>query len=209
MTRALVPIHAGVLSALGMLAAPRVRHVSHTLRGMLMALEDSHIENELARLARQGREALQREGVAPEEMMVIPSVDLRYRGQSYAINLPWRGKQRSTEDFHARHEALYGHRLSQGLELVTLRVKVQRAGHALSLQASVSAEQAVAAGTVSLVGIKEPVPVYARDNLPAGHLVTGPALITETVSTTYLAPDWQASVHPSGTLLLSYQRNEN
>jgi len=47
------------------------------------------------------------------------------------------------------------------------------------------------------------VPVYARETLAAGQVLQGPALITETVSTTWLARGWQASVHKSGSLLLS------
>jgi N-methylhydantoinase A len=46
------------------------------------------------------------------------------------------------------------------------------------------------------------VPVYERDGLSVGAPVRGPALITEAVSTTYLAPHWQACVHASGSLLL-------
>jgi N-methylhydantoinase A len=47
------------------------------------------------------------------------------------------------------------------------------------------------------------VPVYARDDLSVGQKIAGPALITETVSTTYLAPEWEAKVHETGCLLLS------
>lgn len=62
MSRALVPVHAGVLSALGMLAAPRGRQLSRTLTGPLSALGAERVEQVLAALADSGRRALSAEG---------------------------------------------------------------------------------------------------------------------------------------------------
>jgi len=45
--------------------------------------------------------------------------------------------------------------------------------------------------------------VYTRENLAAGATVSGPALITETVSTTFLAAGWLAELHETGSLLLA------
>lgn len=209
MQHALIPVHAGVLSAFGMLVAPRMRHLSLTVNRDIAAVDDEGIKAEFTALASQGEQALQREGVAKKEMKVIPSVDLRYRGQSYTINLPWQGKLATEQAFHQRHETLYGHRLEQAVELVTLRVKVQRAGQRITLAEVSPAESAQELSTASLAGIDEPVPVYPRESLQPGETLTGPALITETVSTSYLAPDWQARVYTSGSLLLTHDLSNN
>ena len=42
-----------------------------------------------AALAEQGRQALIDEGVAMDTLETLPSVDLRYAGQSYHLNVPW------------------------------------------------------------------------------------------------------------------------
>ena len=202
MKHALVPVHAGVLSALGMLVAPRVRHLSLSVNRLLDTLADEIIETELHKLAMKGREALQREGVALAQMEVFPSVDLRYQGQSYAINLPWRGKQASEADYHQRHQRLYGHRLEQGVEVVTLRIKVQCAGHGIDLTRPAVANTERVNSFVRLAGIEAEVPVYGRDSLLPGETLIGPALITEAVSTSFLAQGWQARVHATGSLLL-------
>lgn len=204
MQRALVPVHAGVLSAFGMLVAPRTRHLSLMVNSDIGTVDNENIKAEFAELACQGKEALQREGVHKAEMEVIPSVDLRYRGQSYVINLPWHSKEATEQTFHERHQTLYGHRLEQAVELVTLRVKVQRAGQRISLVKVSPPVSTRELSTTSLVGIDVPLPVYERDSMQPGDTVTGPALITETVSTTYLAAGWRCIVDRTGCLLLEF-----
>ena len=58
-----------------------------------------------------------------------------------------------------------------------------------------------------LYGIENKVPIYHRDKLSCGEKLTGPALIIETVSTTYLAPHWQCKVDKSGCLMLRKKDN--
>jgi N-methylhydantoinase A/oxoprolinase/acetone carboxylase beta subunit len=55
---------------------------------------------------------------------------------------------------------------------------------------------------VAVVGESGPVPRYDRERLAAGQRIPGPALITETVSTTWLEAGWSCRVDPVGNLLL-------
>lgn len=206
MRQALVPIHAGVLSALGMLVAPRARFHSRTVNQLLPATEDAALRSRLQRefeiLAERGRSALREEGVAAEAIAVQESVDCRYRGQSFSINLPWRDMAETVALFHARHARLYGHQLPQPVELVTLRTKVQSAPPMLALPVmGHHTKKADEAQPVCQTAADAGLPVYAREEL-AGT-ITGPALITETVSTTYLAPGWGCRPDEHGSLLLS------
>jgi N-methylhydantoinase A len=45
--------------------------------------------------------------------------------------------------------------------------------------------------------------VYRRDTLPAGHRVTGPSVIQQADSTTWLPSYAGAEVHPSGALVVT------
>ncbi|MGD8743887.1 MAG: hydantoinase/oxoprolinase family protein, partial [Granulosicoccaceae bacterium] len=81
MQRAIVPAHGGVLSAFGMLAAPRTRELSRTLSAPLRALAPSAIESALAALEEDGRQALQAEGIDAAAIHVQRAVDLCYHGQ--------------------------------------------------------------------------------------------------------------------------------
>ncbi|MCP4043893.1 MAG: hypothetical protein GY731_18375 [Gammaproteobacteria bacterium] len=51
--------------------------------------------------------------------------------------------------------------------------------------------------------MSEGVPVWPRELLQPGRVLKGPALITETVATAYLAPGWCCRVDDYGNLSLS------
>jgi N-methylhydantoinase A len=121
MSRALVPVHAGVLSALGMLAAARTRQMSRTVTGILEEFSESDLAAQLQTLAEAGTGELVAEGVTVTDITTSFSLDLRYRGQSYTLNLPWQGIAATGAAFHVLHEQRYGHRLSTPVELVNLR----------------------------------------------------------------------------------------
>ncbi len=225
MSQALVPAYAGVLSALGMLVAPRARYLSHTLLRQLFAAPDNvllrDMQQAVVMLTKRGREDLIKEGVDADSIKVSPSVDLRYQGQSFVINLPialsadsqTSSSSQTTgqaitsviKQFHERHAALYGHSLQQPVELVTLRVKIHspppQALTLPSVNETKSVREIPVLAHVTLAGIDTKVPVYARESLSVG--ISGPALITETISTTYLAPGWLCQPDASGCLLLS------
>lgn len=83
MKRAMVPRYAGVLSALGMLVAPRARQLSKTFTHLLNVLTDNEIEQHFSTLKQQGVFALRDEGVNEEDIISEYSLDCRYLGQSY------------------------------------------------------------------------------------------------------------------------------
>ncbi len=201
MARALVPVHAGVLSALGMLAAPRGRQLSRTLTGPLSALGAERVEQVLDELADSGHRALAAEGVAGADQHCQPSLDLRYQGQAYTLNVPWQGVEATREAFHRLHEQRYGHRLDETVELVNVRQSVTGPRPVPPLP-RLAAGEAGPVGRAQVHGVSAPVPVYDRARLGAGQRLAGPALITEQVSTTWLAPGWSARVDEHGNLLL-------
>ena len=201
MREALVPVHAGVLSALGMLAAPRGRQLSRTVGAPLDAIAEHEIVAGFAALSAQGAEALQREGLARADLEIDEAVDLRYRGQSYALSVPWRGAAASAAAFHAAHAARYGHALSLPLELVNLRLSLRGPAPALHLDTADTAADATPA-TARLYGVSAAAPLWRREQLAPGRDYSGPALIIDASSTTYLAPGWRARREASGNLLL-------
>ncbi len=203
MQRALVPVHAGVLSALGMLVAPRERRLSQTRIGLLAEIEEQELLAEFEQLVQQGQAALIEEGVQAESIQVQRSLDLRYRGQSYTLNIPWQDLTATALAFHQQHARRYGHRLDLAVELVNIRVALQSPAVEMALDAPAVQQPGEAQVQVEMVGLDSPVPVYARPSLAAGQRLTGPLLITETVSTTYVAPGWACEVDELGNLMLS------
>jgi N-methylhydantoinase A len=208
MKKALVPVHAGVLSALGMLVAPRARHLSRTINRLFTNIDEGDLEDEVITLAKEGRQSLVKEGFAEKDIELKTSVDVRYHGQSYVINLPWNNVRKTSEAFHAKHESLYGHRLKLKIELVNLRVQVQGPCPEISLSQDQQAKTKLTEGETlvqkaTLAGINKPVSIYTRDSLSENEKISGPALITETISTTYIAPEWECVMDKHGSLLLT------
>ncbi|MCB2261636.1 MAG: hydantoinase/oxoprolinase family protein [Candidatus Thiosymbion ectosymbiont of Robbea hypermnestra] len=203
--RALVPIHAGVLSALGMLATPPGRLSTHTWLGRLEARSDHQIQQRLEALAAEAVAALAREGLDPAGLQTAPSLDLRYLGQSYTLNLAWEGRDATAEAFHRLHRERYGHRLDLPVELVNLRVRVTGAPPALTLTRTDGGAAAFPEGRATVAGCERPVPVLHRAALPNTAPLPGPALILDLESTTWLATGWTARSDTLGNLHLERQ----
>lgn len=101
----IVPEHGGVLSALGMLMADRVRDYSAGVLGQ------SNHEQGFRQLEKQARRDM-------PKAVLHRSADVRYVGQSYELNIPWGG------DFHAAHAKEYGYSdPTRTTEIVTLRLR--------------------------------------------------------------------------------------
>jgi len=205
MASALVPVHAGALSALGMLATPPGRRLSRTHLGLLADLPSAELTAAFQALEQEGRDSLMADGIDPAAITTKWSADLRYRGQSYTLEVPWTDRADAARAFVARHEARYGHRLEVPVELVNLRVAVQGAAPAIALgEVSMAGGAAEPAGWAPVTGVADPAPVYDRGSLRAGQHLAGPAIVTEASATTWLAPRWAARVDAVGNLLLRF-----
>ena len=131
----LVPPNGGLLSAYGMLFADVIKNYSQTV---LWQLEKGSDE-ELAKALEAGFEALltraenemKTEGFASDQLKVNRSLDMRYAGQSYELNIPYipakntsgADIQRFVEKFHAAHAQRFGYaRTDAPAEVVNLRL---------------------------------------------------------------------------------------
>jgi len=202
MGTALVPIHGGVLSALGMLAARPGRQLSRTRIGLLHETPAAVLDQDFSDLARQGLDALQTEGFARTACDQRCSLDLRYAGQSYTLNLAWEGVAATIAAFHDEHQARYGHRLELPVELVNLRVQVRGPASALALPDLPTSPPGRQVASVSLDRVDAAVPRFRREHLVAGQRIAGPVLVSEQVSTTWVEPGWLLTVDRVGNLLL-------
>lgn len=202
MTRAQVPAHGGVLSALGMLVAPQARQLSHS---RIQRLQDCDITVLVADYARMRERLVEEMQLATElELEFEESVDLRYEGQSSTLNLAWQDDLTTlAQAFHAAHEAQFGHALDIEVELVNLRLRAVLQAEAFTLPLDFKRKPAEPCTLTSVLGLRDKVPVYNREDLGLEQMLAGPAVITAAVSTTWLAPGWRAVNDRVGNLLLS------
>ncbi len=227
MSRAIVPLNAGVLSALGMIVAPRARFLSKSLMGLLAKYDRALLERHFDELVVRASNALKTEGVNQHQIVVEKSVDLRYCGQSYTLNITWPtliapstaaavnslsmvGSITSiakvlSKCFHKTHARCYGHSLEQPIELVNIRVKVTGPQTELPIKRNnkrIDKEHSL--NHTRLNKINGSLAVVKRENLRLHDVITGPALITEAVSTTYLETGWCCKVDAANNLILEF-----
>jgi N-methylhydantoinase A len=209
MQEAMVPRYAGVLSALGMLVAPRARQLSQTFNKLLNKVSNEEIEQRFALLYQQGTAALKEEGVEKKDIVAEYSLDCRYFGQSYFLNVKWKNITSAIDEFKKLHNKRYGHSLELDVELVNLRLSLKSKTEEIKLPVvEKNTTKKDERRFAKLIGIEKEVPIYNRDNLSCGEKITGPALITETVSTTYLSPGWICEVDKNACLLLKKLNGE-
>jgi N-methylhydantoinase A len=212
--RVLIPRHPGNFSALGLLAADikhdDVRTRVGPLRERLSALRDAFAEMEAA-----ARLQLDREGFAPEQQKLLRSLDLRYRGQAFELNLavgeprgdgPLPPVDRIEADFHRHHREIYGHSNPQAtVELVNARLTA----YGLVPKPAAEHHAAVGASRDAALVERRPVwfggrahacPVWDRDRLPDGIELEGPAIVEEFGATTVVPPGWRGRCDDHGNL---------
>lgn len=193
----IIPANSGVLSAFGMIVAPRQRNGVKTLLRPLDRAALPAIKQFVAELLHSARLELINEGVS-DQIQHTASLDCRYQGQSFYLNITMPATATAmslTDHFHQQHQRVYGHRLDLPVELVNVRLQAEAAPPArdvLSLQATFAESPAPAMPQqVSLpdYGIAQ---MIWRSRLAKNVTVSGPAIICEAVATTLLTPGWQA-----------------
>ena len=200
MTQAMVPVHAGIFSALGLLLAPQGRELSRTVPGRLQDFGDFEIERRFRELAERIHEEIG-DNVS-KSWQQSRDLDLRYEGQSEVLRLPWVSTARTREDFHARHRERYGYTLDMPVELVNLRLSLTDPADPPVLPYRTARDPASPLDHAAVDGLDHPVPIYARDRLATGQTVEGPAIILEDTATTRISPRWQARVDSYGNIRL-------
>jgi N-methylhydantoinase A len=211
-TRALVPAQAGVLSALGMLAARPERQMTRSIDAPLVEHGPAALEAAFSALEEEAETELASEGHDRSIVRHRRTIELRYRGQSFALGVHAHTLDADTlgEAFETAHEARYGHRLGAIVEIDALRVQALIDRAPLDDLTDVSPATTHSAGPASLEVLPElggEVPRIERRALSAGRSISGPAIITEATSTVWLAPAWGATGDERGNLDLRREPN--
>jgi N-methylhydantoinase A len=200
-----VPPHAGVFSALGLLLAPPRADV---VRGVV--LEPGHpLDETLRSVAERARVDLVAAGSAP--VRIATSVDIRYRGQSHETSVVADIGERwepIVERFHEAHRVRNGFaRPGDPVEVVAVRAAaVGSPALALEDLPAPLPEGEPRRGRRSAIvggGVVD-VPVWWRPGLSPGAEIIGPAVIEEPEATTWIGPGERALVDELGALEVAW-----
>jgi N-methylhydantoinase A/oxoprolinase/acetone carboxylase beta subunit len=162
MPAVVVPPRAGVLSAVGILGAPRAETL---VRSWSSPASTDGLEAALEALASEAARAVGPGAVAET------AVDCRYPGQSHELTVP------TVADFPDEHRRWNGYaRAGAPVEVVALRATARM---------------------VTDLSLSLPRPAQSR------RVAQGPAVLAEPDCTVWLPPGWRASVHESGSWVLT------
>jgi N-methylhydantoinase A len=198
----ILPRNPGLLCAWGALAARLGRELSLTVRETAPRLEG--LERRARPLIARARADLIAQGAAPTSILHELWLDMRYRGQSYEIEIPL--GPRFVKDFHQNHQQTFGYATRDApVEVVNLRLRTYARGFAIKpARSKASARHPETAGrATAIVGNKSrTVPVYARETLGSESRLKGPLIVTELSTTAYVAPEFALRSDDYGNLHL-------
>ena len=202
--RILVPLAAGVLSALGLAISDVRRDQVSPLLAELEAADPAELEACFAGLEADARGRLAGDG----RLSLARLADLRYQGQSFELTVAAGAVEELAARFHAEHERRYGYRMEEeAVELVSLRLvaTVPREKPELS-GAPPRRKERPARRHASLDDGWRELDVHDRAALGVGSRLEGPAVVEFAESTLLVRPGWRATVDEVGTLDLERRR---
>jgi N-methylhydantoinase A len=222
----IVPALPGALSALGILVSDVVKDYSRTVLWRIAGkLPHARLAEEFATLQKQAAKDFHEEAWQGK-VQHQRSVDIRYLGQGYELNLPF--TKNLLADFHNEHQRRYGYaHPTREVELVTLRLRAVVKSPPLEATAAHLEKMAgvgtahVGTGTLARPGrarlgspstLKAPVlfdgkklatAIYPREALRPGKNYSGPAIITEYSATTVIPPAKRFHIDTASNLIVT------
>jgi N-methylhydantoinase A len=210
--RVLVPCFPGALSALGILRADVTKDLSRTVRLQVESAMDAKpkLQRAFATLEQEGLKQMRAEGFSSGAVQTHRSLDMRYAGQSYELNVPYAGDFISA--FHRAHEKRYGY-FDRGRACEVVNIRARFTGRTpkpslpkLKLGGVKPASALVSKSPALFHGRRKLTAIYDRSRLCAGNRILGPAIVTEYSATTVIPPDWSGRVDRNGNLILEPRR---
>ena len=196
----IVPALPGALSALGILASDVVKNYSRTVLWRVSGkIPQPQLASEFAALEKFAAKDFRDENWKGKALFAR-SVDVRYRGQGYELNLPL--TRNLLQEFEREHRQRYGYaHPGREVELVTLRLRAILKSTTTPLSNKMNHVGTAALGRPGRATFGRPSPIkapvqfdgknqatsiYSRDELRPGKKYRGPAIITEYSATTVI-----------------------
>ncbi len=212
--RIVVPISPGILCAEGLIEADLQENFVFTSRTPLDGPLDA-MEAAVAQLDEQARNWTAGEASGAQDAYQLLTLDMRYVGQNYElpVNINQPGEAPKLPDTNALKEAFFeAHQRSYGhvdreapIEIMNIRMKaVVRLSQAAPILSAPNGKAEATEYHDVWFDEQAPVstPLYARNTLPAGFHIQGPAIITQFDSTTVVPPWASLTVDQALSLIL-------
>jgi N-methylhydantoinase A len=199
----LVPPNPGTTSALGCLLVD-IRHDFFTLLlGTVDDIDAAQVEREFVQLEEQAMERMRVEGVAPDQVELQRTIDMRYAGQWRSIAVPVEGEVTSLADlartFEDEHDREHSYR-REGSPIEVYRLNLRATGATQKAELARHERQGALPDPIARRrvhfggGDAVETPIYRRADVPAGASFEGPAVLEQLDSTVLVPPRWRVEV---------------
>ncbi|GAC1389220.1 MAG: hydantoinase/oxoprolinase family protein [Vulcanimicrobiaceae bacterium] len=202
-----VPPRAGLFSAYGLLVAALQSSAVTAILKTDDQLTDAFMHDAFAALEARTRDDLLSQGAERSAITYTREYDMRYAGQSFELAVLDAGTlHASLKRFHERHAATYGYSvLHERVEIVNARLSAT-APVAESTAAPMDEHAVNESPTERTMWFPTgftAVNIHARSAMREGDKLPGPAIIEQYDACTYVAPDWNATMH-NGDIVLEW-----
>ncbi|MBK0004578.1 hydantoinase/oxoprolinase family protein [Erwinia sp. S38] len=209
-----VPPTPGVLSALGGLVADIKNDFINTLYCDLNPAASAALHDASGVLRDEAEGWLQREYGGDLPYRLSFSADMRYRGQSFEIDVALEEEWLRAgnlaairQAFDAHHTRLFGHHDEHAaVQLINLRLVLSSPTPKPQMKLLAAAEgpvQVLRQVEAWIDGRWWQVDVVSRSTLAAGHQLTGPVIVAQDDCTTCVPPQMQVDVDRFGNLIIT------
>jgi N-methylhydantoinase A len=210
----IIPPYPGVFCAWGLLGMDIVHAYSQTYNRLLSSVNFQDIDYAYREMATQALEMLREEKIPEEKIEFVRSLDICYAGQGHYVEVPLSDvniKEQSQEEigelFHHLHEIKYGHRLEAPIRITNIRMKAigkLKEVPVKEIETGKNIPESAFKPTreVYLDGSSVTCPIYDRERLICGNVISGPAIIEEPHHTTIVAGNQTLKVDTWGNLVI-------
>jgi N-methylhydantoinase A len=210
--RAIVPNHPGQFSAYGFILTDARVDRHRTLQLTSKRFDRERATDVLRTLVEEAVGELKAQGYVAN-VEIFRSLEMRYLGQNYELELPIAFDTFTPEttaalweQFHLAHRSRFGFDIpGEVIEIVNFSatvVSVTPKPVFRDIEAARGEPTPVAMRSIVFVDGAHEAPVFRRDALRAGHSIAGPAIVEEPASVTVLNPGHRMTVDRFGNLVI-------
>ncbi len=215
----LVPRESSIFCAAGMLMSDLQHDFVRTYPCLLEEADLDRFQELVGEMRREGVRLLGAEGIPEERVETRYSLDLRYVKQYHEVNVEVSQEEiaggrlaEMAARFHPEHNRLYGYELSDTgtpVELINIRVKTigvtdkprftREPYFGPDASSALKGKRRV---YVPAAGRFQEVPVYDGARLKHGMRLSGPAVVEQVNTSTFVTPEYRLVVDRYGTMTI-------
>jgi len=189
----IAPTAPGALSAVGVLVADVIKDQSRTVMLTHGSKDTTKLAKVFSEMEKEAATVLRAEGFSASRQRHERSLAMRYRGQSFELEIRNITGDLGAE-FHRVHRERYGYAQEQSeIEIVNARVR------------SFGIVEKLAQPKIAFGKNRARGDVYKREDLGAGAKLKTPCIVTEYSATTLIPADCKARIDDFGNLLIEFR----